>query len=231
MNLKNKIGLALLSGSFLAAIALPAAAQVNGVNQRGYVPQNTNGYATAQYTPVAAQNRAADQRGDRRDRRWNNNDNRRDHRWDRRDNRRDQRWDRRDTRRDHRWDRNDNRRHDNWNRNNNRYYGNNHNQYYGHNNYRRDNYRQNYRPRYSWNPSRRVVYAPNFYYPNYRPRYSVGARFYNYNNYRINDYQRWGLYQPPRGYHWVRHDNDAYLAAAGTGLVAGIIIGALAGGY
>lgn len=112
--------------------------------------------------------------------------------------------------------------------------------YYGHNNvYRprvyhppRPTYSYRPKPRYSWNPSRPVVYAPYFqtYYPNYRsyqPRFSVGYSI-NYNHYpRIYDYHRYGLYAPPSGHYWVHADGDAYLTAAGTGLIAGIVIGAL----
>lgn len=228
MNWKKNLGLALLSGTFLVAIAVPASAQAYSYGQSGNVPQNTSGFAGAKVYTVADQSRGAD----RRDGRWDQRDNRRDNRWDRRDDRRDNRWDRRDDRRDNRWDRRDDRRDNRWDhRQDRRNYNRNYNRNYGYNN-RNYNYgRPAYQPRYSWNPSRRVVYAPNFYYPNYRPYYSVGGRFYDYNRYRINDYQRWGLYHPPQGYYWVRHNNDAYLAAAGTGLIAGIIIGALAGGY
>ena len=37
--------------------------------------------------------------------------------------------------------------------------------------------------------------------------------------YVIADYRGWGLYGPPRGYHWVRVDGDAVLAAIATGIV------------
>lgn len=89
-------------------------------------------------------------------------------------------------------------------------------------------YGAGYKPRYTYNPHKRVVYAPHFSnYRHYQPRFSVGYRLQPRYHVRINDYHRWGLYHPPHGHYWVRHNNDAYLAAAGTGLIAGIIIGAL----
>ena len=94
---------------------------------------------------------------------------------------------------------------------------------------------RNYKPRYTYNPRQRVVYASqfrNYYqYPNrYAPRYNVGHRIYPTGyTYVIHNYPAYGLYQPPPGYQWVRCDGDAYLAAAGTGLIAGIIIGAMLG--
>ena len=38
-------------------------------------------------------------------------------------------------------------------------------------------------------------------------------------NHVIADYGFWGLRLPPRGYHWVRVDGDAVLAAVATGIV------------
>lgn len=106
---------------------------------------------------------------------------------------------------------------------------------YGNNHYRdqrpshHSRYRNDYRPRYQFNPQRPVLYAPRYAnYRNYAPHYNIGYRLKPHRHVRLNDYHRWGLYHPPRGHYWVRHNNDAYLAAAGTGLVAGIIIGALA---
>ena len=100
--------------------------------------------------------------------------------------------------------------------------------------YYRPGPRPGYTPRYRYNPGTRVVYAPatrnNWHYRNYSPRYRVGYRLPYPQRYVINDYWRFGLYQPPAGHYWVRYDNDAYLAAAGTGLVVGLIVGALAGG-
>ncbi len=93
--------------------------------------------------------------------------------------------------------------------------------------YSRGYHQQNYR-------GPRVVYAPRYTAPypsyNYRPAYNVGHRYPAYNRYRVNNYSRYGLYNPPRGHYWSHNNNDAYLVAAGTGLIAGVVIGAL-GGY
>jgi hypothetical protein len=114
---------------------------------------------------------------------------------------------------------------------NNRYYNNNRGYNYSYNNYNYRNYRPShnyYQPRYHWNPRTPVLYSPSFgYRPNYQPYYRVGSRFHNHGRHRINDYHRYGLYAPPSGHYWVRHNNDAYLAAVGTGIVAGIIVGAI----
>ena len=41
--------------------------------------------------------------------------------------------------------------------------------------------------------------------------------------YRVNDYRRYHLQRPPRGYEWRRVDNNYVLAAAATGLIAGLM--------
>ncbi|HWU54237.1 MAG TPA: RcnB family protein [Rhizomicrobium sp.] len=38
------------------------------------------------------------------------------------------------------------------------------------------------------------------------------------------DYRRYHLSQPPRGYEWRRVDNSYVLAAAATGLIAGLVL-------
>lgn len=49
----------------------------------------------------------------------------------------------------------------------------------------------------------------------------------------VNNWNRYNLRRPPRGYHWVRHNNDFLLAAIASGLIADIIInsGGYGGGY
>ncbi|WP_421931890.1 RcnB family protein [Phenylobacterium sp.] len=42
-------------------------------------------------------------------------------------------------------------------------------------------------------------------------------------NYYVSDYGRYGLRQPPRGYRWVRADNDYVLAALATGLIVQVL--------
>jgi Ni/Co efflux regulator RcnB len=41
--------------------------------------------------------------------------------------------------------------------------------------------------------------------------------------YVVRDYPRYQLHRPPRGYHWVRVDRDAVLAAIATGIVLDVI--------
>ena len=60
---------------------------------------------------------------------------------------------------------------------------------------------------YSW---RRGARLPAAYYA---PRYVV------------HDYQRYRVYAPPRGHHWVRVDHDVVLAAVATGAVVAVVNG------
>ncbi|TPG43655.1 hypothetical protein EAH79_02875 [Sphingomonas koreensis] len=57
-----------------------------------------------------------------------------------------------------------------------------------------------------------------------------GQRFdahYARNYQVVNNYRGYrGLYQPPRGYHWVRSGNDAVLVALTGGLIGAVIGGA-----
>ena len=56
------------------------------------------------------------------------------------------------------------------------------------------------------------------------PRWSRGDRLpnqYRQSQYVANDWRQHGLRQPPRGYRWVRTDNnDYFLAAIATGIIA-----------
>ena len=65
----------------------------------------------------------------------------------------------------------------------------------------------------------------------YVPSYHIGGYYgYHSNTIIIGDYNYWGLYAPPHGYHWV-HDydsGDAVLASVATGAIIGLVIGALA---
>ena len=147
-----------------------------------------------------AQSRGAyDQRQDRRD----------DHRDDRRDDRSDRREDRRDDRRDNRADRRE------WRQD-----------------YRDDRreYRQHQRAYARWQQSQRRYNAGRYYAPRgYQQRdWSHGQRmpsYYRSNQYVVNDYGRYGLRAPPRGYHYVRSGNDVVLAAIAGGLITAVIAG------
>jgi Ni/Co efflux regulator RcnB len=41
---------------------------------------------------------------------------------------------------------------------------------------------------------------------------------------RVNDYRRYRLQAPPRGYEWRRVDNNYVLAAAATGLIMALVL-------
>jgi Ni/Co efflux regulator RcnB len=93
---------------------------------------------------------------------------------------------------------------------------------------RNDNYRPshpNFRPaspRYVYRPapSRYGVYhAPRGYYAHTWRRGDRLPVAYYQRPYVIADYRDCGLRAPPRGYHWVRVNGDAVLAAVATGIV------------
>lgn len=83
-------------------------------------------------------------------------------------------------------------------------------------------------------PHARVVYRgpvrygfyqrPHGYYAH---RWGRGERLpvaYYARPYVIADYRDCGLRAPPRGYHWVRVDGDAVLAAVATGIVIDTVL-------
>jgi Ni/Co efflux regulator RcnB/surface antigen len=59
------------------------------------------------------------------------------------------------------------------------------------------------------------------------PRWTRGDRLpeqYRQNQYVVGDWQQHGLRKPPRGYHWVRDDNnDFFLALIATGVISSIV--------
>lgn len=58
-----------------------------------------------------------------------------------------------------------------------------------------------------------------------KKRWVRGQRMNDWRRYREVDYRRNHLKAPPRGYRWVRADNDYVLIAIGSGLIASIIAG------
>lgn len=127
------------------------------------------------------------------DPRWD----RREDRWDRREDRWDRREDRWDRRHDQRRDRGD------WDRSR-------HNGYY-------------YNNRWSYGPPPQAYYGDPYYRPGY-VQWRRGAYLPpTYRGYAVNDYHRYHLRPPPRGYAWYRVDNDYLLAAVATGLIFDII--------
>ena len=119
-------------------------------------------------------------------------------RQDRRDDRRDDRNDRREWRQDNRDDRRE--------------------------------LRQNQRAYARWQQSQRRYNAGRYQAPRgYQQRdWSYGQRmpsYYRSNQYVVNDYNRYGLRAPPRGYHYVRSGNDVVLASIAGGLITAVIAG------
>jgi Ni/Co efflux regulator RcnB len=119
---------------------------------------------------------------------------------DRRDDRRDHRQNSRDDRREYRQDARDDRR----------------------------EFRQDQRAYGRYQAAQRRYDAGRWQQPRgyaYRP-YSYGQRLpAAYNGYVVNDYNRYGLREPPRGYHYVRNGNDVVLAAIAGGLITAVIAG------
>ena len=80
-------------------------------------------------------------------------------------------------------------------------------------------------PRYTYGTS--YGYAPS-YASNYSRPYYVGGYVpygYRQHNYYVNDWNHYGLYQPPYGHQWVRTDTgDFLLMALATGLIANLIL-------
>lgn len=134
----------------------------------------------------------------RQDRRDDRRDDRGDRREDRQDDRRDNRNDRREWRQDNRDDRRE--------------------------------FRQDQRAYGRWQQSQRRYSAGRYYAPRgYQQRdWSYGQRmpsYYRSNQYVVNDYNRYGLRAPPRGYHYVRSGDDVVLAAIAGGLITAVIAG------
>jgi len=75
---------------------------------------------------------------------------------------------------------------------------------------------RNYRPA----PPPRVVYRPYGYERGYRYSNYYGGR-----TVVINDYGRYHVRQPPRGYHWVRDDRgNLIMVAIATGIITDLLL-------
>ena len=90
--------------------------------------------------------------------------------------------------------------------------------------------RQDARAYARWQQAQRRYNAGRYYAPRgYAVRsWSYGQRmpsYYRSNQYVVSDYGRYGLRQPPRGYHYVRSGNDVVLTAVATGLITAVIAG------
>lgn len=67
--------------------------------------------------------------------------------------------------------------------------------------------------------------GPAYYHrpppPRYYGHWERGHRYYGGNTV-VYDYGSYRLRQPPRGYHWVRENNDFLLVAVATGIILDI---------
>jgi Ni/Co efflux regulator RcnB len=116
----------------------------------------------------------------------------------------------------------------------------------GYDRYDRRDYRSDHRRWDGRNYDRRYARDDRRFYPSYRYDYSrrfYGGAYYRPSGYRyyswrrgdrlplayyapryvIRDYRPYRLYAPPRGYHWVRVNDDVVLAAITTGIVLGVV--------
>jgi len=94
----------------------------------------------------------------------------------------------------------------------------------------RREFRQDMRQYERWQRAERRYNAPRYVAPRgYAVRsWSYGQRmpsYYRTNAYVVNDYGRYGLRAPPRGYQYVRSGNDVVLAAVAGGLITAVIAG------
>lgn len=94
----------------------------------------------------------------------------------------------------------------------------------------RREFRQEQRQYARWQQAQRRYNAPRYVAPRgYAVRqWSYGQRmpsYYRTNAYVVRDYGRYGLRQPPQGYHYVRSGNDVVLTAVATGLITAVIAG------
>lgn len=74
---------------------------------------------------------------------------------------------------------------------------------------RRHGWRGDYRGRHDYRPAR----------PHHRHTRWVRGHRYHGPSYVVRDYGYYRLRPPPRGYHWVRADNDFLLVAITTGII------------
>ena len=64
----------------------------------------------------------------------------------------------------------------------------------------------------------KVVVRPHHWSKGYRMSAAERGRYGE-----VRDYRRYHLAPPPRGYHWVKADNDYLLVGVATGLITSII--------
>jgi Ni/Co efflux regulator RcnB len=84
-----------------------------------------------------------------------------------------------------------------------------------HGDYRRHDHRRYDTRRYD---DRRYGYRDGYRRYGHHPRWERGHRYYG-PTYVVRDYGYYRLRPPPRGYHWVRANNDYLLVAIATGII------------
>lgn len=85
---------------------------------------------------------------------------------------------------------------------------------------RRHDYRRYDTRRYD---DRRYGYRDGYRRHGNHPRWERGHHYYG-PTYVVRDYGHYRLRQPPRGYHWVRANNDYLLVAIATGIILDIAL-------
>ena len=68
-----------------------------------------------------------------------------------------------------------------------------------------------------------VYHRPKGYYDHRWARGELLPKTYYARSYVVVNYQERGWRQPPRGYHWVRVNDDVVLAAIATGIVLDVL--------
>ncbi|ARO24710.1 hypothetical protein CO659_18050 [Rhizobium sp. S9] len=71
---------------------------------------------------------------------------------------------------------------------------------------------------------KKVIVKKTVVRPHWKKGYRVNAR--ERRQFRdVNDYRRYRLAPPPRGYRWVRADNDFLLIGVTSGVISSIVVG------
>lgn len=89
-----------------------------------------------------------------------------------------------------------------------------------HHDNRRQDYRRHDDRRYGYSRGYRHA-GPRYY--SHHGRWSRGHRYYG-PTYVVRNYGYYRLRPPPRGYHWVRANNDYLLVAIATGIILDIAL-------
>ena len=83
-----------------------------------------------------------------------------------------------------------------------------------------------YSGRWNYGPPPQAYYGRPGFRPGYQAWQRGGYLPREYRSYAVYDYGRYRLRPPPRGYQWVRVNDDFILEALATGLIADVLLGA-----